>query len=430
MTVRCLKCKAKLTVPDEKASSNLKLKCPGCGLVFPLAKAPRVGTSRAVGSQATAEAASVGVTAAGAGVAAAGSAAPSPAAGEPAVTAALKSGSWKKCANHKTVKSENVCPRCVLGYCIECGQHVQSAVICRGCDQLTIRAWEMEESVDRTERRARPLKDEIETIAKYPVSDVVAFVMLSILVGGLGALGPFTFWMAGLLRHAVLMWYGLHVIATVSNGKLQFTIPEFRGVDDIVEPLKLGIAVTLASIWPTIVVALIGVGVLVADYEAPASTPSVVTAQLDNAGEWGGEAGDEEALEHEALEDEGSEEEELTGPTPFLTVTLLFTVFCWMYAVLYTPIALLVAALSRSFIATINPVVGFATIQRLGSSYGEVLVIYGVIVASQFAANQLLGFIPLAGYFLAGFTDVYAIVAIGCLLGMAVDKKAAELGLE
>ena len=43
MKVQCLKCKSKLTVPDDKTSNpKLKLRCPGCGLVFPVGKAPRV----------------------------------------------------------------------------------------------------------------------------------------------------------------------------------------------------------------------------------------------------------------------------------------------------------------------------------------------------------------------------------------------------
>lgn len=41
-----------------------------------------------------------------------------------------------------------------------------------------------------------------------------------------------------------------------------------------------------------------------------------------------------------------------------------------------------------------------------------------------------LGLIPLAGRFLAAFVQSYTYLAIGCLLGLAVFKKAPELGLD
>jgi hypothetical protein len=41
-----------------------------------------------------------------------------------------------------------------------------------------------------------------------------------------------------------------------------------------------------------------------------------------------------------------------------------------------------------------------------------------------------LGLIPLAGRFLAAFVQCYTYLAIGCLLGLAVFKKAPELDLD
>jgi hypothetical protein len=38
--------------------------------------------------------------------------------------------------------------------------------------------------------------------------------------------------------------------------------------------------------------------------------------------------------------------------------------------------------------------------------------------------------IPIAGRFLAAFVQSYTYLAIGCLLGFAVFKKAPELGLD
>ena len=48
--VACLKCKSKLSIPDDKATNpRLKLKCPRCGLVFPLGKAERLELAELLG---------------------------------------------------------------------------------------------------------------------------------------------------------------------------------------------------------------------------------------------------------------------------------------------------------------------------------------------------------------------------------------------
>ncbi len=80
--------------------------------------------------------------------------------------------------------------------------------------------------------------------------------------------------------------------------------------------------------------------------------------------------------------------------------------------------------------STLNPVIGIGAIRQMGSVYWEAWFIYTGIVMAQAFVSALLGFIPFLGGILAAFVQSYAFLCFGCLLGFAVYKKAAELGLD
>jgi hypothetical protein len=109
---------------------------------------------------------------------------------------------------------------------------------------------------------------------------------------------------------------------------------------------------------------------------------------------------------------------------------LLFGGLALVWKVIYTPVALTVAALSRSSMSTLNPVVGFDTIRTMGAVYWQAMGIYTVIAAVGWVLALILGFIPFLGGLVTAFIDAYAYLMIGCTLGLAVFKKAPELGLE
>ncbi len=113
----------------------------------------------------------------------------------------------------------------------------------------------------------------------------------------------------------------------------------------------------------------------------------------------------------------------ILGPIAMLVIVI---VAVWMVA--YMPVALTVAALSKSVLSTLNPVVGVDTIKKMGTSYGQALGVYVAIVIVQTIAGFVLGLIPIAGGLALGFVNAYAALAIGCTLGLAVFKKGAELG--
>jgi len=101
-----------------------------------------------------------------------------------------------------------------------------------------------------------------------------------------------------------------------------------------------------------------------------------------------------------------------------------------LWKILYSPVALVAAAISRGFFATLNPLAGVGAISRMGGTYWSAMGVYTVIAVVEIVLVAGLGLIPLAGRFLAAFVQSYAYLAIGCLLGLAVFKKAPELGLD
>ena len=104
--------------------------------------------------------------------------------------------------------------------------------------------------------------------------------------------------------------------------------------------------------------------------------------------------------------------------------------FALLWALLYSPIALIAAAISQNFFATLNPVTGIDAIRRMGSVYWEAWFIYtGIVVVGGIVAS-ILGIVPFLGGFLAAFVQSYSFLSFGCLLGFAVYKKAEELGVD
>jgi hypothetical protein len=99
-----------------------------------------------------------------------------------------------------------------------------------------------------------------------------------------------------------------------------------------------------------------------------------------------------------------------------------------LWAVFYAPVALVVAALSRSFVSTLNPLVGLDTIRRMGLTYAQAWLIYLGILIVKGLVGLPLGLVPIAGGMVMAFVDAYAGLAIACTLGLAVFKKAPELG--
>src|SRR5258708_37828500 len=92
------------------------------------------------------------------------------------------------------------------------------------------------------------------------------------------------------------------------------------------------------------------------------------------------------------------------------------------------PLARTVAARRHRLICSLSPPLGLDTIKKLGGTYWQALAIYLAIVVAQPVAAYVLGLIPFLGSLSAAFVNTYAALVIGCTLGLAVFKRATELG--
>lgn len=276
------------------------------------------------------------------------------------------------------------------------------------------------------------MSTEIGTILAYPFVDKLSFVLLSIVTWFFGLAKGFG--MGGfLLCDGLLLSYSFAAVAKVSNGNLKHYMPDFRDVSDLADPLRLGIAALIVSWAPLF---CLGVSVTLPAALGPlaARAPeAVVHAQEQPPPQEPQEA------PPEATPEETSPGEEKEEPPPVAKVKPLPGAPIWLWPLLVlaiawklvlAPAALAVAALTRSFWQTLNPLVAMGTIVRMGSIHWAAAAIYAGISLLQWVLGLVLGRIPLAGGFLMGFVDAWAWLAIGCTLGLAVFKKARELDLE
>ena len=465
MTVRCVGCGRSIPVPPDKAAEpRLRVKCP-CGAIFLVAEAPRVedpatakppilatpaAFATAIPPPAAPRATTAGLSAASSGPIVARPAAPAKVASPPpavvsataavAATAPPRPVSWRRCVHHP-VRSHSVCPACVKGYCEACArpQTVQNAVICPSCDGLCVRASQYEESQARGQQQARSLMQELGTIVAYPLRDPMGLVMLSLFTWFFGLLAKMALFggFAGIiLSQGVLLSYCFFAVSRVSSGNLHDFTPDFRGISDFIEPLRLGLAVLLISSGPLLLVTFLGLGVALFGAER-AALPSLPVAHAHSQPPPSPEAEEEPEEKPEKKGADGGhtaagrEEREDRGPTSTpATVAggLVLFGIALLWKLVYTPAALTVAALSRGFFKTLNPAVGLDTIHKMGGIYWQALAIYSFFAGAEWLLGAALSFIPIAGGIVRSFVDAYAYLAIGCTLGFAVFKKARELG--
>jgi hypothetical protein len=374
MNVNCPRCGKLLSVPPERAHmTGQNARCSGCGAVFLMDVAPIADAAPApVGG-------------------------PGPAPVPPAVAVAPEAVArpaekprspvpWRRCTNHPQERSEHVCQACGKGWCKGCGKAVQSAVVCPACEGLCVTSQKRDEAEVLARLRGVPLFDELETIARYPLSDPTAFVVLSVTVTVFAILAVFSGY-ALLVSRGLVMAYALTALLRVSGGRLESYIPDIADIADLVVPLRLGFAAFLASSWPLVVLT-----VLYPDARLFGPPP-------DGA-----------------------------DPTGVGVATLLLLGYLWRLA--YSPVALIVAGVSRSMLQTLNPLVGFDTIQRMGPTYVQAMAVYGVLALGQALLDIPRVFFPVLGGLLSGVVDCYASLCIGCALGLAVFKRAPELELD
>jgi hypothetical protein len=118
-------------------------------------------------------------------------------------------------------------------------------------------------------------------------------------------------------------------------------------------------------------------------------------------------------------------------------VVVGFITFIW--GLIFFPASCAVAGYSRSFVATINPLIGLDTIKRLGVDYIKILAMGFVLLVSSLIVGAILGAVfvvfdmPLVGNLpataLGAIFSFYLMAVFSCVLGYALFKSADKLGI-
>jgi hypothetical protein len=447
-----------LRVPPDKAEvPGLKARCGGCQTVFVVAEA---SLALAVPLEPPPAAHPTSPPPAGAAPAVSPRTPVEPAAQRP--PAPLRSrrspGGWRRCTNHPSVRSHAVCSACGNGWCADCVGHQGAAMICPPCDALCLAVADQEAKEAKARMRSRPLTDELGTVFRYPFSDATAFLILAVVVGAFSvaaSLAAFGAGLAILCSQGLLYAYAFSAINRVSTGDLGSFMPSVGDVSDLVQPLRVGMAALLISTGPLLLVAFLhppddmlaalGVSAPAGLGGSPAPAPEPTLPAMPAIVEEAAPAG--EASAALAAQEEGEDGEEESGaadgavPLPRAAEhwaeepripawVFLAYVAALLWKVLYSPVALVAAAISRSFLTTLNPVTGLSAIGRMGTTYWSAMGVYTAVAVVDTLLVGGLALVPLAGKFLGAFVQSYTYLAIGCLLGFAVFKKAPELGLD
>ena len=118
-------------------------------------------------------------------------------------------------------------------------------------------------------------------------------------------------------------------------------------------------------------------------------------------------------------------------------VVVGFITFLW--GLFFFPAVCSVAGYTRSFMATVNPLVGLDTIKRLGLDYAKILlmglillmafVIVSMLLAAILVAFDMPGFGNLPARALESVVWFYFVIVFACVLGIAIFKASDRLRL-
>ena len=118
-------------------------------------------------------------------------------------------------------------------------------------------------------------------------------------------------------------------------------------------------------------------------------------------------------------------------------VVIGFITFLW--GCIFFPAACAVAGYSRSFVATINPLVGLDTMKRLGGTYFKILLMgFALVLMAGFVSMTIaailspldlprMGNLPATG--ITALFTFYLWTVFSCIIGYALFKKGDKLGL-
>jgi hypothetical protein len=294
---------------------------------------------------------------------------------------------------------------------------------------------------------------EIKTILSYPLQDPTAFIIFAIITGFFSFAALFSP-RAIIFSWGILLWYSFHTLYQVASGNLTRFIPEFNDLSDLTHPLRLSGAALMITWGPLLLLGVlftanVGMGIGFSSLtggtavekeqavNAPSKEEEPTLAEIQSLlGDTRGEEMDSEASVASRQPEKQTPprtripatKTEITVPGEKTSGVSLLLLLALLWKVAYTPVALIVAALSKNVLSVLNPLIGVDTIRRMGPVYWHVLLIYTGLTVTEAGMGKIFGLMPIVGDIGMAFVKAYVAIAVGCALGLAVFKKAPELG--
>lgn len=404
------------------------------------------------------------------------------------------------CKVHPDVPAFVVCKDCGSSWCKNCPNSYGGSVkICPECgamcETLQKAASEKRSSAAREHAMTNGfgISDLGEAIAypfKFKFSLIVGGVMFTIFslgqsaagFGGIFVLGAALFCV--LLANMISFGVMANVVENFAKGNIGSdfmpSFDDFSLWEDVVHPFFLSIGAYLVSFGPFILTAAVGFYMVFSSLAAQANTysqtitkvpgtefyaPDRTAEQSEQVKELLAKVKEQNAerLSEQSAVEQGqnvatgqtsnqdiekmlAEMREASTPPPAATQIMnvgapvaVVGFIALLWGLFFMPAACAVAGYTRSFMATVNPLVGLDTIRRLGFDYVKVLFMCAFLiviwVVVLFVAGMLLspfnlpsmGNIP--AKLISLFVGFYFTVVFSCVLGFALYKASDRLKL-
>jgi hypothetical protein len=370
------------------------------------------------------------------------------------------------CHFHPAQAATLVCRGCQVTFCRSCPNQMgtSTVLLCPLCGNFC-------DKLEGVQRRQKLYNYQSEGFGFTDFGTAIAypFKHLASLIGGalLYSIVQFGGLYGSLLAPAILFGCISLVIHRVGNGKIDRDfLPDFSDFsfwDDVLVPFALGVGVLIVTLGPLIllVVALFFGAFGGGDSARPAFIQPPAQKQIvtgDDLAKLSGNATPEEEAEIEKklqamhpssqmaqhLDDSKQSDNRLFGMVkqliahPGLILILALLGIGW--AVLYHPMALLVAGWTENLKSVLNPLVGLDTMRHMGLNYVKAFLMYMVVQGFAVVVSIIIAIVTspfnmplvgnLPGKFLDGIFTFYTSLVIACVLGLSLFKSADRLGIE
>lgn len=369
------------------------------------------------------------------------------------------------CYFHVGVQPKYICRSCATTFCAECPKFVSGRIaLCKLCGELCSLYEEVKERGTRLRHRSAAFGfEDFGTALSYPFKNIYSLVG-GAFIYGLLLLGGFK---GKLLASAILFGCISIVINKVVAGRMDKNfMPDFSSFswwDDFLMPIFLGLGVTIVTIGPAILLAImLLMGVIHSAASSPLDRMKPQTAQqktftredMQKLANGSDEQSEEELRKKMEEAQPGSQFSRVAEDSkdsnqsqmdtlrwlfnvPGFIIPLLLLALAW--AVFYYPMALCIAGYTEDFWSVVNPLVGLDTIRRMGATYFKAFFMY-LCVQAFGSLLGLMAYIVLAPFnlpfignlparFVEGTITFYTSLVIACILGLALYKSADKLGI-